>query len=319
MNRPHSAEAICREYLVDSPGSVNHLRLLGHALMKQARYPEAEQVVRQAIALKPEFPHLHEDLGSIFAMQQRYEEAEPCFREAIRLEPRLPLAHRKLGEVLAMLGRGLEADAAFEEFFEQDVDKGRVAASLDHMRAGRKAEAIEALRGALRESPDNVDAMRCLAHIYIQDKERLGDAEALLRNATSLAPDYAAAWMLLGGLLHELGRHAESVHAFSRVTELEPRNAAALDRPRQRTCFRGRYRAVARSLRAGASRWTRKPRAPRWGWATCSRRSVTRPAHCAPTGPRSPRSRTSAKCTGAWPTSRCSSSRTPRSMRWRSS
>ena len=125
-----------------------------------------------------------------------------------------------------MLGRGLEADAAFEEFFEQDADKGRVATSLDHMRAGRKAEAIEALRGALRESPDNVDAMRCLAHIYIQDKERLSDAEALLRNATSLAPDYAAAWMLLGGLLHELGRHAESVHAYSRVTELEPRNAS---------------------------------------------------------------------------------------------
>ena len=225
-NRPHRAEAICREYLVDSPGSVNHLRLLGNALMKQARYAEAEQVVRQAIALKPEFPHLHEDLGSIFAMQQRFAEAEPCFREAIRLEPRLPLVHRKLGETLAALGRVHEADAAFEEFFEQDEDKGRVATAIDHMRAGQKEEAIEALRGALRESPDNVDAMRCLAHIYIQDKERLSDAEALLRNATSLAPDYSAAWMLLGNLLLELGRHAESVVAFSRVTELEPRNAS---------------------------------------------------------------------------------------------
>jgi len=158
-------------------------------------------------------------------MQQRYAEAEPCFREAIRLEPRLPLVHRKLGEVLAMLGRGLEAEAAFEEFFEHDADQA-VATSLDHMRAGRKAEAIEALRGALRENPDNVDAMRCLAHIYIQDKERLGDAEALLRNATSRAPDYSAAWMLLGSLLHELGRHLESVQAFSRITELEPRNAS---------------------------------------------------------------------------------------------
>jgi tetratricopeptide (TPR) repeat protein len=226
VNRPHRAEAICREYLADSPGSVNHLRLLGHSLLKQARYAEAEQVVRQAIALRPDFPHLHEDLGSIFAMQQRFKEAEPCYREAIRLEPRLPLAHRKLGETLAALGRGHEADAEFEEFFEQDTDKGKVATSLDHMRAGRKAEAIEALRGALRENPDNVDAMRCLAHIYIQDKERISDSEALLRNATALAPDYAAAWMLLGGLMHESGRHAESVHAFRRVTELEPQNAS---------------------------------------------------------------------------------------------
>ncbi len=301
VNRPHSAEAICREYLVESPGSVNHLRLLGHALMKQARYAEAEQVVRQAIALKPEFPHLHEDLGSIFAMQHRYAEAEPCFREAIRLEPRLPLAHRKLGEALAMLGRGLEAEAAFEEFFEQDLDKGRVAASLDHMRAGRKAEAIEALRGALRESPDNVDAMRCLAHIYIQDRERLSDAEALLRNATSMAPDYAAAWMLLGGLLHELGRHAESVQAFSRVTELEPRNAAAWTALGNARAFAGDIEPVPRSICAGGFIGAGSARRPDGTWATCSRRSVTRPARCARTGPRSPRSLTSAKCTGAWP------------------
>ena len=258
-NRPHRAEAICREYLVDSPGSVNHLRLLGNALMKQARYAEAEKVVRQAIALKPEFPHLHEDLGSIFAMQQRFAEAEPCFREAIRLEPRLPLVHRKLGETLAALGRVHEADAAFEEFFVQDEDKGRVATSLDHMRAGRKAEAIEALRGALRESPDNVDAMRCLAHIYIQDKERMADAEALLRNATSLAPDYSAAWMLLGNLLHELGRHAESVLAFSRVTELEPRNAAGWTALGNARAFAG---DIEQSREAYARAVSLEPKAP---------------------------------------------------------
>ncbi|HKX99833.1 MAG TPA: sulfotransferase [Steroidobacteraceae bacterium] len=258
-NRPHRAEAICREYLVDSPGSVNHLRLLGNALMKQARYAEAEQVVRQAIALKPEFPHLHEDLGSIFAMQQRFAEAEPCFREAIRLEPRLPLVHRKLGETLAALGRVHEANAALEEFFQQDEDKGKVATSINHMRAGRKEEAIEALRGALRESPDNVDAMRCLAHIYIQDKERMADAEALLRNATSLAPDYSAAWMLLGNLLHELGRHAESVLAFSRVTELEPRNASGWIALGNARAFAG---DIEQSREAYARAVTLDPKAP---------------------------------------------------------
>ncbi|MGH8129291.1 MAG: tetratricopeptide repeat-containing sulfotransferase family protein [Steroidobacteraceae bacterium] len=219
------AEFICREYLEKNPGSVEHLRLLGHALMKQARYADAEQTVRLAISLRPDFPHLHEDLGSIFALQQRFEEAVPCFREAIRLEPRLPLAHRKLGEALASLGRGKDADASFEEYFEQDADKGKVAIALDHLRSGRKPEAIETLRAALRESPDNIDAMRCLAQIYLQDKERLGDAEALLRRATSLAPGYTAAWMLLGGVLHEVGRHRESVDAFRQATVLEPRNA----------------------------------------------------------------------------------------------
>lgn len=222
-NRPLRAEVACREYLQEYPGSVDHLRLLGHALLKQARFPEAEQTIRQAISLKPDFPHLHEDLGSVLAMQQRFEEAVPCLREAIRLEPRLPLAHRKLGEALAALGQGQSADAAFEEYFEQDPDKGKVAIALDHLRSGRKSEAVETLRAALRESPDNVDAMRCLAQSYLQDKERLGDAEALLRRATELAPAYTAVWMLLGGLLHEAGRHRESVEAFRRAITLEPK------------------------------------------------------------------------------------------------
>jgi tetratricopeptide (TPR) repeat protein len=83
-------EHICREFLERNPGSVDHLRLLGNALGRQARYAEAEQAVRRAISLKPDYPHLHEDLGSVLALQERYAEAVPCLEQAIRLEPQLP-------------------------------------------------------------------------------------------------------------------------------------------------------------------------------------------------------------------------------------
>ena len=226
-NRPVWAEAACRDYLDKNPGCVDHLRLLGHALGKQERYVESEQTLRLAISLKPDFPHLHEDLGSVLAMQKRFEDAVPCFERAIRLEPRLPLAHKKLGEALAALGRGHEADAAFEEFFEQDTDKGKVALALDHLRAGRKDDGIEILRTALRENPDNVDAMRCLAQVYWRENKQLSDAEALLRRATSLAPGFTAAWMMLGGILHEANRHAESIDCYRTASSLEPANAIA--------------------------------------------------------------------------------------------
>ena len=154
---------------------------------------------------KPDFPHLHEDLGSILAMQERYEEAVPCFEQAIRLEPQLPLAHKKLGQALAALGRGREADCAFEEFFERDPARGKVALALDHLRAGRKDEAIGTLRAALRENPDNVDALRILAQIYWREDKQLSDAEAMLRRVTQLAPGHTQAWTMLGGILHESG------------------------------------------------------------------------------------------------------------------
>ena len=169
--------------------------------------------MRLAISIKPDFPHLHEDLGSVLALQDRHAEAVPCFERAIRLEARLPLAHQKLGQALALLGRGLEADEAFEEFFEEAPGKGQVALAMDHLRSGRKTEAIETLRGALREDPDNVDAMRCLAGIYVREGGRLSDAEALLRRATALAPAYTAVWMMLGALLHEAGRNREAIEA----------------------------------------------------------------------------------------------------------
>src|SRR5690606_14591113 len=140
-NHPLRTEFICREYLERNPGSVEHLRLLGGALVKQARHADAEQVIRQAIALAPEYPHLHEDPGSVLALQGRYEEAVPCFERAIRLEPQLPQVHKKRGEALAELGRGTEADESFEEFFDRDPARGKVALALDHLRAGRKDEA----------------------------------------------------------------------------------------------------------------------------------------------------------------------------------
>ena len=226
-NRPLRAEEICRAYLETSPGCVEHLRMLGNALSKQGRYGEAEQTVRLAIALQPESPLLHEDLGSALALQKRFEEAVPCFQQAIRLEPRLPLAHKKLGQALAALGRGEDADAAFEEFFELDSARGQVALALNHLRAGRKSEAIDTLRRTLRENANNVDAMRFLAQIYWRDEKQQSDAEALLRRATTLAPGYTAAWVMLAMVLHESDRYAESIECYLTATRLEPDDAVA--------------------------------------------------------------------------------------------
>jgi tetratricopeptide (TPR) repeat protein len=225
-NRPLRAEEICRDFLVLSPGSVEHLRLLGHALMKQNRLAEAESQIRFTLSLASEIPTLHEDLGSVLALLGRFEDAVLSFEKAIRIEPRLPLARKKLGQALAALGRGREADESFEEYFELDPAKGVIAEGADHLKAGRKDEAIATFRNALRKDPENVDAMRFLAGIYLRDKSSLGDAEALLRRAVQVAPDYTGAWMLLGAVLHEKSRHMESVDAFRKAAALEPDNAA---------------------------------------------------------------------------------------------
>ena len=223
---PRRAESVSRGRLEQDPQSVEQLRLLGRALIMQSRFDEAEQILRRALALRNEFAPLHEDLGEIHALQRRFEEAVASFQTAIRLDPRLPLARKKLGQALAALGRGDEADAALEAWFEQDPDRLQVAVALDHLRAGRKDEAIATLRKALRENPDNVDALHTLAQAWWGDEERVSDIEALLRKATELAPGLVAAWIMLGLLLHQSDRSEEAIACYQRAGEIEPDNPA---------------------------------------------------------------------------------------------
>ena len=226
-NRPLRAEEICRDYLLMDPGSVQHLSLLGRALAKQGRLDEAASQVDQAIALAPDVPLLYEDLGSVRAQQGRYDDAITLFQKAIRLDPRAPTAHRKLGRALAAAGRGDAADRHFESYFDRDPLAGRVAEGADHLRAGRADEAIRALRAVLREHPDNVDAMRYLAIAYWREKRKPGDAEAWLRRATSIAPDFTAAWMSLGLILLDNNKPNDAIEAYRRAVALAPDSAAA--------------------------------------------------------------------------------------------
>lgn len=225
--KPEIAERLCREHLQSNPASAEHLRFLGHALMQQRRFDEAESEFRNALGLAPDFAPLMEDLGSALAQQRKFDDAISHFEQAIAHDAELVNTYKKLGQALAALGRGDEADDAFRIFFDKNPDVGAVAIGADHMRAGRTETAIDSAQQALKDNPDNVDAMRFLASIYLRQKEKLVDAEALLRRATELAPDFAGAWVDLGRVNVERANRMAAIEAFGKATELEPRNGFA--------------------------------------------------------------------------------------------
>ena len=226
-NQPRRAEAICRDYLLAHPGSVRHLALLARALAKQGRLDDAEAELCRALALSPEAAILHQDLGSVFMAAGRFNEAAQRFRKALALAPEAPLAHRKLGEALAALGQGEEADRHFQAFFDRDPVRGRIAEGADHLKAGRTDEAVATLAAVLRENPNDVSAMRHMALACWRGKRNLSDAEAWLRKATALAPDFAAAWLTLGRVLMDADKHGQAIDAYRQAVAAAPANAAA--------------------------------------------------------------------------------------------
>lgn len=221
------AEALCREYLLHRPGSVPHLQVLGHALIGRQRFDEADREIRFALDLAPDYAPLREDLGSLRALQGDMEAAIRCFRKALDIDPSLKRAYRKLAQALSAAGRREEAEEAFEAYLEHDPEKAHVAAGAEHWRAGRFDEAEKTLRDTLRKNPDNVDAMRFLALLYLDVGNRLSDAEALLRRALALAPDFVQAMHTLGVVLADQGKWTDAVHAYRRLAELAPDDALA--------------------------------------------------------------------------------------------
>ncbi|KZX54931.1 hypothetical protein A3709_07930 [Halioglobus sp. HI00S01] len=222
-----TAETLCRNYLIESPGSVPHLQLLARILVRQSALPQALEQLEMAIKIAPDFAPLYEDLGSIRGMQGDHHAAIDALKRAVQIDPGLSSAHKKLAQALQATGRHNEIDEAMEGFLDHNADAALVATGAEHWRAGRMTEAEDTLKKALRSNPDNVDAMRFLAMVYHGEGRQLDDAEALLRRAIGIAPDFHQALGNLGRILIENGKTEEAAEIYERWVALKPDNDEA--------------------------------------------------------------------------------------------
>jgi tetratricopeptide (TPR) repeat protein len=216
------AESICRNFLVVNAASIPHLQLLGHALVRQDKFDAAKKEIEFALKIAPDYARLYEELGNVQGLQRDYDEAIISFRRAVQLDPRLATAHKKLAQTLVAAGRDSEVDDAFEGFLDHDRDAALVAAGAEHWRGGRFEDAETTLLSALRKNPENIDAMRFLALVYRDQDKKLLDAEALLRRAVSIAPDFHQALGNLGRILVDNGKLADAIQVYEQLLILKP-------------------------------------------------------------------------------------------------
>lgn len=187
----------------------------------------AERRLRAALARSPRAAPMYDELGIVLAKQQRYPEALRLFESALQLDPTLPHTRRRLADVLMACGRGAEAEREYARYLEQDPQRKAIAAGAEHLRAGRRREAIVAFDTVLRQAPDHIDALRMMALALMEDPANADDIEALLTKVTKLAPDYVAAWNDLGGLHLKCRKWLKAAEAFRTAAGLEPRSAQA--------------------------------------------------------------------------------------------
>ena len=69
-----------------------------------ARAGQIERLLKDAVALDPQFVDAHLELGALYAEQAKYSDAIPEYRRAIAINPDLAAAHYRLAQVYARTG-----------------------------------------------------------------------------------------------------------------------------------------------------------------------------------------------------------------------
>lgn len=128
-------------------------------------------------------------------------------------------------------GRPAEAATAYEALLniKPDMPDTWFNLALMQRRAGRPAAALTSYQQALDRrisGPEEVHLNRAV--IYSDDLGQAEAAEAELKAALAIAPDYLAAWLNLGNLHEDKGERDAARLAYVRALELSPPGAAPL-------------------------------------------------------------------------------------------
>lgn len=129
-------------------------------LLDRGRLQQAEELLREAIALDPENGGLRNNLAGLLLMRDRTDEAQASFTKAIELNPKLISAHRGLAAIatkrdnldttMRHLQIAIEIDSTDRSVL---VDLGRI-----HQRLKEYDKALEFFDVVLKLDPGNPDA-----------------------------------------------------------------------------------------------------------------------------------------------------------------
>ena len=165
--------------------------------------------------------------GTVQHMLLFEEEDLGVFREAASRYPDLASAHAALAEVASSLGQHDLALGAIRDAVRVDPEPHYywIRLGQELQRAGRTAEAIEAIRVAVQNEPTNANYHAALAVALLNDPDGLDQAREASSEAVRLDPANTWAWTLLASVEQRAGDLEAAARAAERSVALEPNKA----------------------------------------------------------------------------------------------
>ncbi|XP_077601104.1 protein O-mannosyl-transferase TMTC2-like [Stigmatopora nigra] len=202
---------------------------LGKQLHEQGQQEEALSVFKQAIQKMPrQFApqSLYNMMGEAYMRLNKLTEAEHWYRESLRAKPDHIPAHLTYGKLLATTGQKSEAEKYFLKAIQLDPTKGNCYMHYGQflLEESRLLEAAEMAQKAARLDSGEFDVVFSAAHMLRQASLN-GAAEKYYGQAAILRPNYPAALMNLGAILHLNGKLQEAEANYLRALRLKPDDA----------------------------------------------------------------------------------------------
>jgi tetratricopeptide (TPR) repeat protein len=140
---------------------------VGNALLLKWRTSEAIDQYKQALQIDPDYAEAHNNLGNAFFLTGRAPEAIEHYEQALRINPVNAEAHNNLGNALVRTGQAANAIDHYQQALWMNPGSAdthnNLGAALGQM--GRISEAIEELKAALRINPNHTDARNNLTKL----------------------------------------------------------------------------------------------------------------------------------------------------------
>ncbi|XP_046730253.1 protein O-mannosyl-transferase TMTC2 isoform X2 [Silurus meridionalis] len=199
---------------------------LGKLLHEQGQQEEALSMYKEAVKKMPrQFApqSLYNMMGEAYMKLSKFEDAEHWYRESLKAKPDHVPAHLTYGKLLSVMGHKSEAEHYFLKAIKLEPTKGTCYMHYGQFLVEQvriEEAAVMAEKAADLDSTD-FDVVFSAAHIHRQASLNEA-AERYYKKAADIRPDYAAALMNLGAILHLNGKLAEAEANYLRALQLKP-------------------------------------------------------------------------------------------------
>lgn len=197
---------------------------LGSSYLALGEAEKAIPVLKEALALAPDYASPHSTLGSALVLMGDLDEAIAHYERAISLTPGDVAVRVNLGRALTWRGRARDAVAQFQEALRLKPDSAQAHAGLAEafLALGRAKEAVRERDTANRMNPILARDLHNLG-LRLHSRGRLRAAIWELKAAIALRPDYAEAHCVLGLALKDAGRLRGAITEYREALRINPK------------------------------------------------------------------------------------------------